>query len=53
MYIILYLNIFYVQANRKVVEYNNWLSIESSGEGAGDRKAVRTRAHLALKRLEK
>ncbi|CAH2267710.1 jg14159 [Pararge aegeria aegeria] len=40
--------------NRKVVEYNNQLSIDPSGESAGDRReAVRTRAQLAIKRLEK
>lgn len=51
---ILYLNIFYVQINRKVVEYNNQLSIDPSGESAGDRReAVRTRAQFAIKRLEK
>lgn len=52
---ILYLNIFYVQINRKVVEYNNnQLSIDPSDESAGDRReAVRTRAQLAIKRLEK
>lgn len=50
---ILYLNIFYVQINRKVVEYNQ-LSKDSSGESAGDRReAVRTRTQLAIKRLEK
>lgn len=51
---ILYLNILYVQINRKVVEYNNQLSIDPSGESAGDRrKAVWTRTQLAIKRLEK
>lgn len=50
---ILYLNIFYVQINRKVVEYNQ-LSKDSSSESAGDRReAVRTRAQFAIKRLEK